>query len=149
MANVLFVDDNQVFLETFTELCAVFSNQSWGIKSAVSVDCALAVLQQKPIDLVVLDLGMPLIDGTQLLGMLKQYYPAVKIAVLTGNATNDKRLETLARGADLFVEKPVTPGGIRSTFNLLNDLVLASQRKNSSAAAHSDDFVVVVPAGEN
>ena len=143
MVNVLFVDDNQVFLETFTELCAVFSNQTWGIKSAVSADCALAILRQKPIDLVVLDLGMPLIDGTQLLGMLKQYYPAIKIAVMTGNAADDKRLDTLARGADLFIEKPVTPGGIRAAFNLLNDLVLASQRKNSSDAACPDDFVAV------
>lgn len=141
MVNVLFVDDDRVFLETFTELCIVLSNQTWGIECAVSVDCALAVLQQKPIHLVVLDLGMPLISGSQLLGVIKQYYPAIKIAVMTGNATDGKRTDVLALGAELFIEKPVTSAGIRSVFNLLNDLVLSLPIEKSAAAP--DDFVVV------
>jgi CheY-like chemotaxis protein len=142
MVNVLFVDDDRVFLETFTELCTVLSHQTWGIECAVSVDCALAILRQKPIHLVVLDLGMPLISGSQLLGIIKQYYPAIKIAVLTGNATDGKRADILALGAELFIEKPVTPAGIRSVFNLLNDLVLSSPIEKSAAAA-PDDLVVV------
>jgi len=146
--NVLFVDDSTAFLETFTELCAVLSHQSWGIECAASVDRALAVLQAKPIDLVVLDLGMPMMDGSQLTGMIKQRHPAIKIAVMTGNATDSKRADALAGGAELFVEKPVTPAGIRSVFKLLNDLVVRSPSENSDGPARPDsapveDFVVV------
>lgn len=145
--NVLFVDDSTAFLETFTELCAVLSHQTWGIECTASVDRALAVLQTKPIDLVVLDLGMPMMDGAQLTGMIKQRHPAIKIAVMTGDATDSQRADALAGGAELFVEKPVTPAGIRSVFNLLNDLVGRSPRKNSGGPARQDapveDFVVV------
>ena len=72
---VLFVDDSMAFLETFTELCEVFSSQTWGIECATSVDRALAILQETPVDLVVLDVGMPMVDGLQLLGIIHRRYP--------------------------------------------------------------------------
>src|SRR5271166_34257 len=64
---VLFVDDSMAFLESFTELCTLLSNESWQIHSAPTADRALAILQQTPIDLAVLDIGMPMLDGLQLL----------------------------------------------------------------------------------
>ena len=142
---VLFVDDSVAFLETFTELCAVLSRQAWQVDCASSVDLALAVLQAKPIDLVVLDLGMPLTDGSQLIGIIKQRYPAIKMAVMTGNATDTRQADALAAGADLFIEKPVSPAGIRQVFNLLNDLMSPSLREKSinTADLPGDDFVVV------
>jgi CheY-like chemotaxis protein len=140
---VLFVDDSMAFLETFTELCEVFSNQTWGIECATSVNRALAILQETPVDLVVLDVGMPMVDGLQLLGIIRQRYPGMKIAVMTGNATESKRADALANGAELFIEKPVTPEGIKSVFNLLNDLVSWSRREGPAAAAPNGDFVVV------
>ncbi|MGA2868497.1 MAG: response regulator, partial [Verrucomicrobiota bacterium] len=132
---VLFVDDTMAFLETFTELCAVFSNQTWGIECATSVDRALAILQETPVDLVVLDIRMPMVDGLQLLGIIHRRYPGMKIAVMTGNATEIKRADALANGAELFIEKPVTPEGIKSVFNQLNDLVSWSRRKSPGTAA--------------
>jgi len=140
---VLFVDDSMAFLETFTELCEVFSSQTWGIECATSVDRALAILQETPVDLVVLDVRMPMVDGLQLLGIIRRLYPGMKIAVMTGNATESKRADALANGAELFIEKPVTPEGIKSVFNLLNDLVSWSRRESPAAAAPNGDFVVV------
>jgi CheY-like chemotaxis protein len=145
---VLFVDDSLTFLETFSELCVVLSNQVWGIERAVSVDRALAILQTKPIDLVVLDLGMPMMDGLQLIVVLRQRHPALKIAVMTGNAVESKRAEILAAGAELFVEKPVTPAGIRSVFKQLNDLVMPWPRDAAADMARGvvvpdEEFVVV------
>src|SRR5258708_309790 len=55
--HVLFVDDSMAFLETFGELCSALSNQTWEIHSATTADSALAVLQEKSVDLVVLDMG--------------------------------------------------------------------------------------------
>jgi len=131
---VLFVDDSMAFLETFSELCGVLSNQTWEIQSATSADRALALLQEKTADLVVLDVGMPMVDGLQLLGIINRRYPGMKIAVMTGNATESKRADALANGAELFIEKPVTPAGIQSVFNMLNDLVLWAHREGFSGA---------------
>ena len=129
---VLFVDDSLAFLETFTELCSVLSNHTWEIHSAASADRALASLQQNVIDLVVLDIGMPMVDGIQLLGIIGRRYAGVKIAVMTGKATEANRATCLSGGAELFIEKPVSPEGIKMVFNMLNDLVSWTHREGFS-----------------
>jgi CheY-like chemotaxis protein len=129
---VLFVDDSLAFLETFTELCGVLSNQSWEIHSAPSADRALAILQQNHIDLVVLDIGIPMVDGIQLLSIISRRYPGIKIAVMTGKANENNRATCLAGGAELFIEKPVSPEGIKVVFNMLNDLVSWTHREGFS-----------------
>jgi len=131
---VLFVDDSMALLETFGELCSVLSNRTWQIYSATTADQALAVLQETPMDLVVLDIGIPLVDGIQLLGIIARRYPGVKIAVMTGRATESNRAACLTSGAELFIEKPVSPDGIKVVFNLLNDLVSWAHREGFSGA---------------
>ena len=120
---VLFVDDSMAFHETFGRLCSELANQTWEIHSAMTADRALALLQQKPVDLVVLDIGMPMLDGIQLLGIINRRYPGIKVAVITGNASEANRAAALSSGAELFLEKPVSAEGIQVVFNMLNDLV--------------------------
>ena len=121
---VLFVDDSLAFLESFGGLCAELSGLTWNIHKATSADAALTILRDTPMDLIVLDIGMPMLDGLQLLGMINRRYPGLKIAVITGQATEARRADALAKGAELFIEKPVTPEGMQSVFNMLLDLVL-------------------------
>ena len=131
---VLFVDDSMAFLESFTELCALLCNDKWQIHSAPTADRALAVLQEVPIDLVVLDIGMPMLDGLQLLAIIRRRYPAIKLAVMTGSATEARRADALAGGAELFIEKPYTPDGIKVVFNMLNDLLSFRHREGFTGA---------------
>ena len=120
---VLLVDDSMAFLETISELFDVMGNQTWEIHKASAADQALVILLQNPIALVVLDLGMPMLDGVQLLGIIHRRYPEVKKVVLTGKASESQRAACLANGAELFLEKPITPDGIKFVFNVLNDLL--------------------------
>ncbi len=133
---VLFADDSRAFNETFSELCSVLANHTWAVHCATSADQALAILQQHPIDLAVLDIGIPMVDGIQLLGIIKRRHPSVRIAVLTGKATESNRADCLAGRADLFIEKPVSADGSKVVFNMLNDLVLWEQRDGFSGALH-------------
>ena len=120
---VLFVDDSMAFLELFGGLCTEYSNQTWKIHPAASADAALAVLRERPVDLVLLDITMPMLDGLQLLGIINRRYPGLKIAVMTGSVTEARRADALANGAELFLEKPVTADGMKSVFNMLQDLM--------------------------
>lgn len=140
---VLFVDDSMAFLETFGGLCTEFAKGSWLIHTATSADLALAVLAERTVDLVVLDIGMPMLDGLQLLGIINRRYPGSKIAVLTGNATEAKRADALANGAELFLEKPATPEGIRSAFNVLSDLI-SWQREGFTGALRQVGLTEVI-----
>jgi CheY-like chemotaxis protein len=120
---VLFVDDSMAFLELFGDLCEEFSSRTWKIHKATSADAALALLRERPVDLVLLDITMPMLDGLQLLGIINRRYPGLKIAVMTGSATENKRADALANSAELFLEKPLTADGMKSVFNMLHDLV--------------------------
>jgi CheY-like chemotaxis protein len=129
---VLLVDDSMAFLETMGETLEAISGSTWEIHRAASADTALFILQQHPIELAVLDVNMPMLDGVQLLRVIHRRHPDVKKVVLTGLASDTNRNSSLANGAELFLEKPVTPGGITSVFNLLNDLFVWSQREGFS-----------------
>ncbi|HEX4349988.1 MAG TPA: response regulator, partial [Verrucomicrobiae bacterium] len=124
---VLFVDDSMAFLELFGGLCEEFSQQTWHIHKVTSADSALALMRNVDMDLVLLDITMPMLDGLQLLGLINRRHPGLKIAVMTGSATEAKRADALANGAELFLEKPVTAEGMRAVFNMLQDLVLWSR----------------------
>ncbi len=132
--HVLFVDDSLAFLEAFTALCTLFSKQTWEVHSATSADRALTILQEQPIDLAVLDIGMPMVDGIQLLGIVHRRYPGLKIAVMTGLATESNRATCLANGAELFIEKPLSANGNQIVFNLLHDLVSWAHKEGFSGA---------------
>lgn len=125
--NVLFVDDSMAFIDLFGGLCVELSGLTWKLHKAASADVALDLLRQHPMDLVVLDIGMPLVDGFQLQGIINRRCPGMKIAVMTGNATEARQATALANGAELFVEKPVTPEGMQSVFHLLQDLLLLNR----------------------
>jgi CheY-like chemotaxis protein len=142
--HVLFVDDSMAFIETFGGLCLEFSHHAWEIHSATTADRALAVLQEGPVDLVILDIGMPMVDGIQLLGIINRRYPGLKIAVMTGRATEAHRAASLAGGAELFIEKPVSPDGTRVVFNLLHDMLAWAHRDGFSGALRQVGLLDVV-----
>ena len=120
---ILFVDDEKYFLDSIRTLFADWSKNTWRIEIATSADQALEILKTGPFDLVVVDVNMPVLDGVQFLGILTRRYPDVKKAALTGFATEEKRSACLANGAELFIEKPRSPEGLKSVFAMLDELV--------------------------
>jgi len=120
---VLFVDDSLAFLEMITDLFAAQADKSWEIYTASSADLALAILQQKLIHLVVLDIGMPLLDGVQLLGIIHQQYPNIKKVILTAQSDESCRAACLANGAELFLLKPGDEDGWKLVFSMLTNVL--------------------------
>lgn len=127
--SVLLVDDSMAFLETTSELFKVLAGEDWDIHQASAADHALAILQRQKIDLVVLDIVMPMLDGVQLLKLIHQRHPSIKKVILTGNISESTRAMCLANGAELFLEKPTAPDGFRFIFNVLDDLISWSQQE--------------------
>ena len=120
---VLFVDDSLAFLEMINDLFGAEADKNWEIHTASSADKALGILQQKLIHLVVLDIGMPLLDGVQLLGIIHQQYPNLKKVILTAQSDENRRTACLANGAELFLLKPGDEDGWRLVFNMLSNVL--------------------------
>ena len=120
---VLFVDDSLAFLEMINDLFGAQADKNWEIYTAPSADKALAILQHKLIHLVVLDIGMPLLDGLQLLGIIHQRYPNLRKVILTAQSDESRRAVCLANGAELFLLKPGDEDGWRLVFNMLSSIL--------------------------
>jgi CheY-like chemotaxis protein len=119
---VLFVDDDPQFLQTVQGLMHSFAAGAWEISIAHNAGEALAILQDHQIDLVVLDVHMPVVDGMQFLSLLSRKHPNLMKVVLTGDGSEIHRASCLSRGAELFLEKPQHEGGWRSVYHALNEL---------------------------
>lgn len=105
-STVLFVDDDQSFLQLVVPLMRRFSDGGWHVVTATNAGQGLQRLQEFEVRLVVVDLRMPVMDGLQFLTLVHRRYPNLRKAVMTGYATEAYRTACLAHGADLFLEKP-------------------------------------------
>ncbi|HSH92965.1 MAG TPA: response regulator, partial [Roseimicrobium sp.] len=120
---ILFVDDEPQFLEMLESLFLLWSKDGWEIHLAHNTGKALAVLQEHPIDLVVLDMSMPVVDGLQFLHLLQRKYPHMPKVALTSSTDPKLREATLAGGAELFLNKPTAVDGFSNIFSTLTELI--------------------------
>lgn len=127
--NVLLVDDDPGFLRTAETFFQEASAGALVIHNAPSGGEAMAFLQSHPVDLIVLDVNMPVLDGAQLVGLLQRRFPAVIKAVLTGEATREQRAACLAAGAELILDKPSAKDGWKSALAALQSLLLAPKEE--------------------
>ncbi len=119
---ILFVDDDPAFLETVGQLFAGWSQGVWQVHTASTTAKALALLQEHTMDLIVVDIQMPVMDGVQFLALLNRKYPHLRKVVLTGFGSDECRANCLNDGAELFLEKPRTTEGYETVFATLNEL---------------------------
>ncbi|NNK64819.1 MAG: sigma-54-dependent Fis family transcriptional regulator, partial [Gemmatimonadetes bacterium] len=70
---------------------------------------AVALLETRPFDLVLLDLRMPGMDGLTALEVLRTRGLRTPVLMISGFGTIDTAVESLHRGADHFLSKPVDP----------------------------------------
>ena len=117
------MDDDGDFLKTVGDLFGTLSGRAWQIHQATTTERALDILKDDKIDLVVVDIQMPVLDGIQFTGMLQRRYPKIKRAVITAYASEERRAASLANGADLFIEKPRTAEGLKTVFAMLSELL--------------------------
>jgi CheY-like chemotaxis protein len=118
----LFVDDDSGFLKGIRQVFMELSGGSWEIFTAENHAQALALLQQQPMEVVVLDLDMPVMDGLSFLRLLGRTHPGQQVVIWTGRATEESRRACLGSGAALYLEKLIAPEGFAAVFAALNAL---------------------------
>jgi DNA-binding NtrC family response regulator len=101
--NVLLVDDEVPFVETMTKR---LSKRNLTMLTAHSGPEALEVLKHKTVDVVILDVKMPGMDGIEALREIKAAHPLVEVIMLTGHATVETGIEGMKLGAFDYLMKP-------------------------------------------
>jgi DNA-binding response OmpR family regulator len=102
--SVLIVDDDQYFALNMSKL---LKNRSYEVLVAFNADEALDVVQgERHIDVVVLDVKMPGMDGLTCLGEMKRLRPELEVIILTGHASLQSGIESIRAGAYDYLMKP-------------------------------------------
>lgn len=127
-AKVLFVDDDLSFLQMVRDVFGEASGGAWTIETAAGGGDALLRLRRAKMDIAVIDVFMPVMDGLQLLRMMNEEFPSLPKVLLTGMPDGNTRAAALEGGAALFLEKPANAAGYASVFATLNELMRWHQR---------------------
>ena len=125
---LLFVDDDADFLAGVRDIFGGMSRGTWEIATATNHSQALACLSQGPVDVVVLDYNMPVMDGLGFLRLLRRTHPGQLAVMLTSRSDDATRRACLENGAALFLEKLLTPQGYEGVFAALDALAHAVPR---------------------
>ncbi len=103
-AKLLLVDDEKGFLDTITKR---LKKRELEVKAVYSGEDALVELKKNSaIEVVVLDVKMPGMDGIETLVEIKQRFPLMEVIMLTGHATVETAIDGMKLGAFDYLMKP-------------------------------------------
>ncbi|MDH4196999.1 MAG: response regulator, partial [Candidatus Aminicenantes bacterium] len=105
-ASILVVDDEMGIREGCRR---VLAGEGYAIDLAEDGMVGLAKVQEKPYDLILVDLMMPGIGGLDLIQKIHEIDPEIILVVITGYATIETAVEATKRGAYDYLPKPFTP----------------------------------------
>lgn len=102
MANILIIDDDEILLAALAQLL-----QTEGHNVTVTADGphGIEMLQENPIDLVLLDLGLPTMSGMEVLRKLKRAHENIRVIMMSGYVSPQDAQEAKDVGAFAFLDK--------------------------------------------
>jgi DNA-binding NtrC family response regulator len=111
---ILVVDDEEVVrLSHIRTLASVHCN----VEVVRDGREALLVMEQRPADVVLLDLRMPGLDGMTVLKAIKERWPETEVVIITGYPTIETAKEAVRLGAYDYLAKPVGPDDVINVAN--------------------------------
>ena len=102
---VLVVDDNRVILA----LIAGLLRDAYAVTVATSGEEALAIAAQQTPAVVLLDIGMPGIDGFETCRRLKAMSEGIQVVMVSAKSSGEERVRAFELGADAYLVKPFDP----------------------------------------
>ncbi len=114
---ILIVDDNDQMCSLLADILELFDYQAQQAKDGEE---ALSQLQAEKFDLVITDLRMPKMSGTELLKLIKQEQPHLPVVVVSGFTPGNTQNLIIGEQADGFLNKPFT---VEQIEKMLKDLL--------------------------
>ena len=102
---ILVVDDEKSILES---LAGILTDEGFVPVCVGSAEEGLQRLKSEAIDLVLLDIWMPGMDGIEALKLIKDEYPELQVIMISGHGTIETAVQATKIGAFDFIEKPLS-----------------------------------------
>lgn len=100
---ILVVDDEKVVRDGCHR---VLAGEKYDVITAENGQQALEILSKDSVDLLLLDLKMPVMSGEEVLDVTSARYPDIPVIIITGHGTVDTAVECMKKGAYDFITKP-------------------------------------------
>ncbi|TWT64635.1 sigma-54-dependent transcriptional regulator [Allorhodopirellula solitaria] len=132
---VLVVDNEAAHARAMTE-----SLEKVGYRCEVATSGPQAAdwIQRDTFDIVITDMVMNDIDGMKVLKLARERLPDCEIVMVTGHATVPIAVEAMQKGAFSFLEKPITPSGLRAIAGKAAEKI-ALRRQNTELMQRLDE----------
>ena len=101
---ILIADDEQAVRSSLERLLEF---ESYRVIQAADGPSALDLVRDRPVDLVLLDIKMPGMDGLEVLAQLHQENPQLPVVIISGHGSIQTAVEATRLGAFDFIEKPI------------------------------------------
>ena len=112
---VLLVDDD---IEVLDKLGNVIELKGWKCLRAPTGEIALDSFKMNEVDVVILDLNLPRVDGFEVLKQMKTLKPGVPVVILTGLGYEKEQVDKAVKlGASGYVGKAMPVGSVISAIN--------------------------------
>ena len=133
MTTILIIEDDFMIAESTQTL---LKYQGFDVEWVNNGIDGLKRIQQGQIDAVLLDLGLPMMDGMQVLKQIRQVKPALPVLIISARDQLQQRVDGLNHGADDYLIKPYE-------FDELLARIQALLRRSGQAAAQNGPSVLV------
>ena len=116
MARIMVVDDDPFTLNIFTSL---LRKNGHTVFSAINGTDCMRQLRTVSVDLAVVDVFMPEMDGIELTKNICRHFPDVKIVGISSKSDGDHLGEMLRNGADMVTQKPLDARDLLSIVRIM------------------------------
>jgi DNA-binding NarL/FixJ family response regulator len=118
---IAIVDDNSFLIKTVQEKLSFFEDFSLKFTAVNGLDLIEKLEKNRNVDLILMDIEMPKMNGIEAVNIVKQKYPQIKIIMLTVFDNDENIFKSIKAGADGYLLKEVNPKdlhqGIIETIN--------------------------------
>jgi len=143
MIKVLIVDDQALIREGLNMMLNLYGEIKI-VGEAINGQEAIEVIEEKEVDIILMDIRMPLMDGVEATRIVKEKYPHIKIIILTTFNEDEYIFQGLNNGADGYILKDVSSkelvNSIKSVYK--GDILFHGEVAKTIAGAMQDKKLI-------
>lgn len=143
MIKVLIVDDQALIREGLNMMLNLYGEIKI-VGEAINGQEAIEIIEEKEVDVILMDIRMPLMDGVEATRIVKEKYPHIKIIILTTFNEDEYIFQGLNNGADGYILKDVSSkelvNSIKSVYK--GDILFHGEVAKTIAGAMQDKKLI-------
>lgn len=139
MNHILLIDDEVATLNSM-ELALQLEGYDHIYKCSDSRE-VFTILKDNTINVIILDLTMPHISGEQVLNMVMNTYPEIKVIIISANDAIESVIRCMKAGAVDYLTKPITTERLLATIKNTLEIILLKSAVESLKTSHNETIV--------